>query len=316
MPRVPLLSGTRLVVANATDEDVVLRPPPPGEALADVAAAVREALRFRLAGASLEELAREARRATIVVEPPALPIPGAERDPRRLAIGAAVDELERHGVPSGYQTILVAGGLARRAGQRELAALVTPEFARRFHGRVAVHDAEDPGLVEVGSARVHPALVETDLVVVVTAAETVLHGGAGALLAATGAETVAAASGGESLLETAGSEGWQAASALERGLAGRVPLLGVSLVLNHPRVSGALQGYPYDAAAVERVARSPLRRLFGLAPGPLRARVLRSLPLELSAAAAFAGPPSVAHAEALLRGVELRGADLAGPPDP
>jgi hypothetical protein len=215
-------------------------------------------------------------------------------------------------VPSGYQTILVAGGLARRAGQRELAALVTPEFARRFHGRVAVHDAEDPALVDVGPARVHPALVETELVVAVTAAETVLHGGAGALLAATEAETIAASSGGESLLETAGSEGWQAASALERALAGRVPLVGVSLVLNHPRVSGALQGYPYEAAAVERVARSPLRRLFGLAPGPVRARILRSLPLELRAAAAFAGPPSVAHAEALLRGVELRGTELAG----
>src|ERR687887_1434251 len=312
MPRVPLLSGTHLVVANAGDGDVVLRPPPPREALADVAAAVREALRFPLEGPPLGELAREARRATVVVEPPALPIPGAERDPRQLAIGATVDELERFGVPSGYQTILVAGGLARRAGQRELAALVTRDFARRFHGHVAVHDAEDPGLVEVGAARVHPAVVETELVVVVTAAETVLHGGAGALLAATGAETVAAAGGGESLLETAGSEGWQAASALERALAGRVPLLGVSLVLNHPRVSGALQGYPYDPAAVERVARSPLRRLFGFAPGPLRARVLRSLPLELSAAAAFAGPPSVAHAEALLRGVALRGVDLPG----
>jgi Lactate racemase N-terminal domain len=312
MPRVPLLSGTRLVVATAGENDVVLRPPPPGEALADVAAAVREALRFPLEGPPLAELAREAGRATIVVEPPALPIPGAERDPRQLAIGAAVDELERLGVPSGYQTILLAGGLARRAGPRELAALVTPEFARRFHGRVAVHDAEDPGLVDVGPARVHPALVETDLVVAVTAAETVLHGGAGALLAASGAETIAAAGGGDSLLETAGSDGWQAASALERALAGRVPLLGVSLVLNHPRVSGALQGYPYEAAAVERVARSPLRRLFGLAPGPLRARILRSLPLELRAAAAFAGPPSVAHAEALLRGVELRGTDLSG----
>src|SRR5919197_769865 len=115
---------------------------------------------------------------------------------------------------------LLSGGLARRAGPRELAALVTPGFARRFHGSVAVHDAEDPGLVDVGPARVHAALVETDLVVVVTAAETVLHGGAGALLAATGAETIAAAGGGESLLETAGSDGWQAATALERALAG------------------------------------------------------------------------------------------------
>src|SRR5918912_2679458 len=111
MPRVPLLSGTRLVVAPAGEEDVVLRPPPPGEALADVAAAVREALRFPLEGPPLAELARGEGRATILVEPPAPPIPGAERDPRQLAVGATVDELERLGVASGYQTILVAGGL-------------------------------------------------------------------------------------------------------------------------------------------------------------------------------------------------------------
>src|ERR671936_1912122 len=128
---------------------MVLAPPPPGEALADVGAAVREALRFPLAGPPLAELAQGVKRATIVVEPPALPIPGAERDPRQLAVGAAVDELERFGVPSGYQTILVAGGLTRRAGQRELAALVTPEFARRFHGNVVVHDVEDPDLVRL-----------------------------------------------------------------------------------------------------------------------------------------------------------------------
>src|ERR671933_2106687 len=182
----------------------------PRSAFVDGAPAGGGAPRFPLAGPPLAELAREARRAPVVVEPPALPIPGAERDPRQLAVGAAVDELERLGLPSGYQTILVAGGLARRAGPRELAALVTPEFARRFHGRVAVHDAEDPALVDVGPARVHPALVETELVVAVTAAETVLHGGAGALLAAADAETIAATGGGESLLETAGSEGWRA----------------------------------------------------------------------------------------------------------
>jgi hypothetical protein len=38
--------------------------------------------------------------------------------------------------------------------------------------------------------------------------------------------------------------------------------------------------------------------------------VLRSLPLERSVAGVFAGPPSVAHTEALLRGVELRGTTL------
>src|SRR5437764_1342879 len=115
-------------------------------------------------------------RVTIVVEPPALPIPAAPADPRQLAIGAVVDELERLGIPSGFQTILVACGLARRLAQRELEGLVTPELARRFHGSVVVHDVEDPELVVLDETsrpplRVNRALIETDLVVVVTAAE-------------------------------------------------------------------------------------------------------------------------------------------------
>src|SRR4029453_7665288 len=47
-------------------------------------------------------------------------------------------------------------------------------------------------------------------------------------------------------------------------------------------------------------------------PRMIRLRVLRSLPSDLSAFAVFAGPPSVAHAEALLRGVESRSATLEG----
>jgi hypothetical protein len=83
-------------------------------------------------------------------------------------------------------------------------------------------------------------------------------------------------------------------------------------VLNHPRLRGALAGYPYETQALERVAGSPLRYLFRALPGGLRAYVLRSLPLERSVATAYAGPPSVAHTEALLRGVELRGTTLDG----
>src|SRR5437870_13611591 len=132
MPRVPLLSGTRLVLANAPEDAVVLRPPRPGRGVADVAAAVRDALRFPLEGDGIESLVRRGGRATIVVEPPSLPIPSAFNDPRRLAIGAVVDELERLGIPTGYQTLLVAGGLARRMPQRDLETLVTPDLARRF----------------------------------------------------------------------------------------------------------------------------------------------------------------------------------------
>jgi hypothetical protein len=317
--RVPLLSGTRLVLATAPDDAVVLRPPPPAEGVADVGAAVRDALRFPLEGDGIESLARRGSRATIVVEPPALPIPGSPNDPRQLAISAVVDELERHGIPSGFQTFLVAGGLARRAAQRDLEAFVTPELARRFHGRVVVHDVEDPELVTLdGSSRpplrINRALVETDLVIVVSAAESVLHGGPAALLAAAGGDALRAA-GAYSLLETTASQGWHLALAVERALSQRVPLLGVSLTLNHPEISGALRGYPYEPEAGDRIAGSPLRYVYAALPEALRGDVLRSLRADITVAAAFAGLPSVAHAEALLRGVALRGADVAEPLD-
>src|SRR5207302_11353632 len=192
-------------------------------------------------------------------------------------------------------TLLVAGGLARRAGNELLASLVAPEFARRFHGHVEVHDVESDDLVELDGGsliplRVHPALVKTDVVVVVTAAESVLHGGPASLLGASGREALRSA-GAWSLLETTASEGWRTALEIERALATRVPVIGASLVLNHPQAGGLARGYPYDDEALERIVQSPLRHLFGVLPGGIRASILRSLPLERTAAAAFAGPP-------------------------
>jgi hypothetical protein len=63
---------------------------------------------------------------------------------------------------------------------------------------------------------------------------------------------------------------------------------------------------------VRRIARSPLRGVFGRLPGIVRHRVLRNLPSELSAFAVYSGPPAVAHAEALLRAVESRAVRLEG----
>lgn len=314
MPRVPLLAGSRLLVVDLPEGGTAVRPPPPAEAIDDVRAAVRDALRFPLQGEPLEALVPRGGKATVVVEPPALPLPGVPTDPRRAAVEATVTELERAGVPLERQTLLVAGGLARRSGQRELELLVSPTFARRFSGRAEVHDAEAESLVDVGPARLHPALAQTDVVVVVTSAETVLHGGPAALLAAAGPETLRAATA-PSLVETAGSEGWRLGTAVERELGRRVPLVGVSLALNSPSFAGALRGYPYERGAVERIGRLPGRRAFALLPGPIRRRVLRSLPTELTAAAVFAGPPAVAHAEALLRAVESRSARVDGPFD-
>ena len=317
MPRVPLLSGTRLVVASAPADARILRPPPPGRAT-DVGAATREALRFPLDGPPLEELGSRARRATIVVEPPALPIGSVPADPRSSAISAVSEALEELGVPTGDQTLLVAGGLGRRVSRSEIAALVTPEFRRRFHGDVAVHDAADPALsgipADAPRVRVARGLVETDLVVVVSAAETVLHGGPATLLAAADAETQRRATAG-SLLETRESEGWRLATLVERTLAARVPLFGVSLVLNHPQFTGLLRGYPYEREAAERIAGSPLRLAFSASPEAVRLQVLRSLRGTRTLSVVLAGPPSVAHAEALLRAIELRGATLDAPLD-
>jgi hypothetical protein len=321
VPKLPLLFGTRIAVVDAPDDAVVLRPPPPGEQVADVRAATRDALRFPLAGDPLEALVTRGGRATIVVEPPVLPIPGALHDPRQEALAAASAELDRAGVPTERQTLLVATGLTRRPNRRELERLgvVSPGFARGFHGQVVIHDAEDPGLIDLDvpgnvPLRASRALLDTDLILTVSAAETVLHGGPAALLGAGGAEALRAA-GADSLLETGASEGWRLGVQLERRLFDRVPLIGASLVLNQPRLTGAARGYPYDPEAVERIARSPVGRGFALLPGFARSRALKSLRLELNAAVAYAGPPSVAHAEALLRAVEARSAPLYAPLD-
>jgi hypothetical protein len=315
--RIPLLYDSRIVVAEPGADDVVLRPPGEREALDDVPQAVRYALAFPLAGEPLERLVTPGGSATIVIEQPSLPVGATPLGPRHLAVAAAADELERLGVER--LSIVVAGGLLRRASPRDIGLLFPPEFRRRFRGRIIVHDVEAGDLAELGEAgpvplRVNRALVETDLVVTVTAAETVVHGGPGALLAAAGREPLRAA-GGQSLLETSGSQGWSLAVEIERRLQQRVPVIGVSLALNLPRLSGPFAGYPQDEEAVERLARSRARLLFGLAPAAVRQRMLERLPRDLSAAAVYAGPPSVAHAEALLRATVFKACPVDEPLD-
>src|SRR5690242_13940087 len=142
-------------------------------------------MRFPLAGEPLERLTTRGGTATVVIEPPHLPIPSVTWDPRQEAIVAAVEELARLGVTQ--VTVLIATGLHQRLSPKEIGLLFRPEFRRRFRGRVIVHDAEADDLVELGGIgsvplRLSPALVETDLVLSITAAETVVAGGPGAFL--------------------------------------------------------------------------------------------------------------------------------------
>lgn len=320
MRRVPILSGSRIVQVPLADDDVILAPPPPPTQVVDVAAAVRDALRFPLDGPPLADVVPRAGRVTVVVEPPALPMPGAQHDPRPLALATVLSELSSLGVTGDRQTILVAGGLARKLPQRDLERLLPPSHARDFRGCVLVHDAADPELRELDLGdgtlgAIHSAVVDADLVIVVSSAETVLHGGPAALVAACDAETIRSAASADSLLQAARSRAWQLALGVERAVAARARLQGVSLVLDHPRLAGRFRGYPHDQRSFDHVARSPLRRLYSMLPASLRRGLLRDLQRSIAATGAFAGTPSVAHAESLLRALELRGVPLGEPLD-
>jgi hypothetical protein len=318
VPRIPLHSGSRLPLVSLPDDAVLLAAPPPLDPLADVPEAVSEAFRYPLSGPLLRDVAPRGGRATVVVQLPTLPLPSADDDPRRDALAAVLDELARHGVPRGRITLLVAGGLGRRAGRRELELLLRPDRAREFRGRVVVHDCESEDLLALPAAgrvhRIHPAIVETDLVVTVGAGETVLHGGAGALVDACAAGTIRAARA-VSLLEAASAPAWRLATALEAALQATVPVLGLSIALDHPRVVGLYRGYPWNPDALRTLARSPFRRLLNSAPAGVRRRVLAGVSRELRAVAALAGTPSVAQAEALVRGVAIRSVEVERPFD-
>ena len=313
----PLLSGSRIVHVPVGDDDVVVRPPPPPERVVDVEAGVRDALRFPLDGSPFSELLAGRRRATVVVEPPALPVPGAQIDPRRDALATVLDELAAR-VPDERQTILVAGGLARKLEHRDLERLLPPPQARAFRGRVVVHDSSDPMLVPLTLAdgseiRVNNALVETDLVVVVSSAETVAAGGPAALLSACDADTVRRSAAADSLVQAAGEPVWELALAVEDALQTHVPLVGVALSLDHPRLTGRFRDYPHTLASLAHVSTSPFRRIYSALPADVRRQVLREQGRAIATTAVFAGTPSVAHAEALVRAVELRGTRLDEP---
>jgi hypothetical protein len=204
-------------------------------------------------------------------------------------------------------------------GRGEVEVLLRPARARDFRGRVVVHDCEADDLVTLGEAegvalRCHPALVETDVVVTVGASESVLHGGPSGLVGASAAGTIRAARA-VSLLEARTAPGWRLAAALEAALLARVPVVGVCLVLDLPRLSGRYHGYPWEAGARDAVARSPFRRVLSLAPASIRHAALQRLAWELQPVAVLAGRPTAAHAEALVRGTALRGIAVETPFD-
>ena len=126
MLRVPLHSGSRLPLVTLPDDTVLLAAPPPLEPLADVAAAVVEALRYPLAGPSLGEVVRPAAAPPSSCRRRFCRCPTVEEDPRRDALAAVLDTLAQGGIRPDAITVLVTAGLGRRPGRRDLEGLLAP----------------------------------------------------------------------------------------------------------------------------------------------------------------------------------------------
>ena len=182
----------------------MLAPPPPVEPIADVAAAVRDALRFPLAGQPLEALVPRGGRATVVVEPPALPIPGSHDDPRRNAIAATMLELDRAGAPLEQADAARrrrAGPAARATASWSSSCTPSSPDGSTAGSRCTTPRARTWWTSARTATVCNPALADADIVVAVSAAETVLNGGPATLLAASSPDALRAADA-YSLLET------------------------------------------------------------------------------------------------------------------
>ena len=275
--RVPLLAGTRLLVVNAPDDAVVLSPPePPPQAISDVGAAVRDALRFPLAGPQLAAVVGRDARATIVTDVPALPIPSAPVDARPRG-----DRRRRSGSPRARRRRRAADDPRHRRA-REAAG---PEGARP-----AVRAGLRPCVprARAGARRREPGLVELGEASGTRCGRTRDRRGGRRRLRQRGGDRpprrpggvprrgrAGCAAGGDaaSLLEPRGALGWELALAVERAVAARTSLTGVSLALDLPRIADTAYGYPYDRMRESASRRSQMARLFRLVPGPVRLRV-------------------------------------------
>ena len=275
-----------MAVVSVRDDAVVLAAPPPlgpadrGRRRGRPRRAALPARRARRSSRSSRAAARVDARRRVA----GAPAPGAPRATRgRSRVVAAVEELERLGVPTEQQTILVAGGLGRRAGRRAWKALrrtgVRAALPRRGRGPRRRATRPRRGRLARGAApfRVAPALIEAD-------AGRLGHRrrdraprrARRALLGAAAPRRSRAATAPTRCSRPSRSPGWRArASRSSARSQPRTPLIGRSLVLDLPRLDGALRGYPYDPdARSSGSARSPLRRASRRAARAVRARML------------------------------------------
>ena len=259
---------------------------------------------FPLAGPPLADLVARDARVTVVVEPPALPLPGAQHDPRPAALATALDELDALGVPD------ERGHAARRgracAPRRAAGARAPPPApagprvprtrgrARRRRARPRASRGRDPR--QSGCRRHRPR------------PRRVVGRDRRPRRARSAARRVRRRDGparrGRALARASVGRARVAAGARQsrRRYRHDAGLLGVSLVLDHPRLTGRFRGYPHEPAVARARGDLAVSAALLAAPGSRAARDPRAIRAERSPPPPRSpGLPSVAHAEALVR---------------
>jgi hypothetical protein len=109
--------------------------------VADLRAALQEALRRPLDLPPLRELAKPGWKVTVAFDDPTVPCYGPVWEP---AIRSVLEELEHAGVKKREVTLLCANALHRKFTRGELGKVIGKELVQEFGYRLLCHDAEDP----------------------------------------------------------------------------------------------------------------------------------------------------------------------------
>jgi hypothetical protein len=109
--------------------------------VADLGAALQEALRRPLDLPPLRELAKPGWRVTVAFDDPTVPCYAPVWEP---AIRSVLEELECAGVKKRDVTLLCANALHRKFTRGELGRVIGKELVKEFGYRLLCHDAEDP----------------------------------------------------------------------------------------------------------------------------------------------------------------------------
>lgn len=261
-PAVVVPAGDRLLLQRLEPGTQLLYPADP--VVPDGPSDPRERVGEALAASDVPGRLGRQTRLTVVVADPTGPFPApAGADVRRLMVEELLDAAAAAGTED--VVVIAANGLLPRPTEACLDALLGTRVtgALRPDGRLRSHDAEADDLTGPGETAAR--LVESDLVVVVSAVERVERG---AREAAAGLDALvldlASARAVDAISGRTGDPSRAAETAT--ALAAAVPVVAFRAVLGNPRWSGAaafLSAREWDLGPTGRLALAAARRTWG-----------------------------------------------------